>query len=106
MRIESGTQSLQMLKAQQAWEARRAEKTQSGKIQTEKPANPAAPRIEINTSDLPTDSGIAQAVSPQWQRRVNEIQNIAAKAGFVDVTEQDIRRAYQFGESLLADYRV
>lgn len=101
MRIESGTQSLQMLKAQQAWEARRA-----GKTQIEKPASQTAPKIEINTPDLPADSGSTQTVSPQWQRRVNEIQNIAAKAGFVDVTEQDIRRAYQFGESLLADYRV
>lgn len=101
MRIESGAQSLQMLKAQQAWEARRA-----SKVQIETPATPTLPKIEINTPELPANNAPQQTVSPQWQRRVNDIQNIAKKAGFVDVSEQDIRRAYQFGESLLADYRV
>lgn len=100
MRIESGAQSLQMLKAQQAWEARRANKAPA-----QQPAAQAAPAIEIAKPELPADSGV-QSVSPQWQRKVNDIQSIAARAGFVDVTEQDIRRAYQFGESLLADYRV
>ncbi|WP_373533001.1 hypothetical protein [Vampirovibrio sp.] len=100
MQIPSGAQSLQVLKAQQAWEARRA-----GKTETQKPAAQTAPVIEIAKPELPVDS-VLPAVSPQWQRRVNEIQNIATKAGFVDVTEQDIRKAYQFGESLLADYRV
>jgi hypothetical protein len=100
MQIQPGTQSLQTLKAQQAWEARRASKTE-----VQKPAAQAALAIEIPKPELPVNSGSA-AVSPQWQRRVNEIQNIATKAGFVDVTEQDIRKAYQFGESLLADYRV
>lgn len=100
MRVQSGTQSLQMLKAQQAWEARRATKPEP-----QKPTAQAVPPIEIAKPELPANSG-AQAVSPQWQRKVNEIQNIATKAGFIDVTEQDIRRAYQFGESLLADYRV
>lgn len=99
MRIESGAQSLQMLKAQQAWEARRASKPDASSTQF-----PAA-RIELETpqTSAPIQS---QPVSPQWQRKVNEIQNIATKAGFVGVTEQDIRRAYQQGESLLADYRV
>lgn len=101
MRIESGAQSLQMLKAQQAWEARRANKTTA-----QQPAAQAAPAIEIAKPELPANNGGVQSVSPQWQRKVNDIQNIAARAGFVDVTEQDIRRAYQFGESLLADYRV
>lgn len=101
MRVNSGTQSLQMLKAQQAWETRRA-----GKTQTETPAMQAAPSIEIAKPELPDAMPNAQVISPQWQRKVQEIQNIANKAGYVDVTEQDIRRAYSQGESLLADYRV
>jgi hypothetical protein len=100
MQIQPGTQSLQSLKAQQAWESRRANKTEA-----QKPAAQATPFIEIAKPELPVNT-ISTAVSPQWQRRVNEIQNIATKAGFIDVTEQDIRNAYQFGESLLADYRV
>ncbi|WP_303672573.1 hypothetical protein [Vampirovibrio chlorellavorus] len=99
MRIESGAQSLQMLKAQQAWEARRASKPQTPA--SEFPAS----RIELETPPAPAALP-SQPISPQWQRTVNDIQNIAAKAGFVGVTEQDIRRAYQQGESLLADYRV
>jgi hypothetical protein len=99
MRIESGAQSLQMLKAQQAWEARRASKPQA-------PASEfSTSRIEIETPEAPAVNQ-SQPISPQWQRKVNDIQTIAAKAGFVGVTEQDIRRAYQQGESLLADYRV
>ncbi len=101
MQVNSSTQSLQMLKAQQAWEARRASKTE-----TKKPAVQAAPSIEIATPELPLETNALQASSPQWQRKVQDIQNIANKAGFVGVTEQDIRQAYQFGESLLADYRV
>lgn len=99
MRIESGAQSLQMLKAQQAWEARRASKPQSPT--SEFPAS----RIEMETPQAPPATQ-NQSISPQWQRKVNDIQNIAARAGFVGVTEQEIRRAYQQGESLLADYRV
>lgn len=96
MRIESGAQSLQMLKAQQAWEARRASK-------------PQAPASELPSSRIEIETPAAmqsQPLSPQWQRKVNDIQTIATKAGFVGVTEQNIRRAYQQGESLLADYRV
>lgn len=100
MRIQSGSQSLQMLKAQQAWEARR-----TAKPEPQKPAAQAAPAIEIAKPETPEIHGLPTA-SPQWQRKVNDIRTIAAKAGFIDVSEQDIRRAYQFGESLLADYRV
>lgn len=100
MRIESGAQSLQMLKAQQAWEARRASKTQTPEQQA------PTSTLEMESPSAPVSVPHSQSVSPQWQRKVNEIQNIAHKAGFVGVTEQDIRRAYQFGESLLADYRV
>lgn len=97
-----GAQSLQMLKAQQAWEARRAAKTQTP---TEAPQviQPAPQLLDEAVPNTP--SGPAH-LSPQWNRTVQEIQTIAGRAGFVGLSEQDIRRAYTYGESLLADYRV
>ncbi len=38
------------------------------------------------------------------QLPVQDIQHTAANVGFAGVSEQDILRAYQTGESLLADY--
>ena len=103
MRITSGAPSIQTLKAQQAWEARRASKSAS----TEK-APPAAPSIEIAkpSSDVASTTSPVTTGAPQWNRKVQEIQNIAQKSGFIGVTEQDIRQAYMQGSSLLADYRV
>jgi hypothetical protein len=105
MQIGSGTpsmgaSSLQMLKAQQAWEARRAAKTETAKPQ---PAV-AAPRVEIETPSMP--AAMPAGLSSPWENTVREVQDIASQAGFLDVTEQEIRRAYMRGESLLADYRV
>ena len=37
---------------------------------------------------------------------VDEIQDIARRAGYLEVSESDIQRAYVFGESLLTDYTV
>ena len=106
MRIDSGAQSIQLLKAQQAWEARRASKTNAN----EQAAPSASPSIEVARpaldSRLDSTSAVSQAVSPQWAQKVQEIQQVAEKAGFVGVSEQDIRRAYVHGESLFADYRV
>ncbi|MCE3233852.1 MAG: hypothetical protein K0Q50_32 [Vampirovibrio sp.] len=105
MRIDSGTQSIQLLKAQQAWEARRASKTNANE-QTA-PASPSAsPAIEVARPTLDSTPSVSQAVAPQWAQKVQEIQQVAEKAGFVGVSEQDIRRAYVHGESLFADYRV
>lgn len=102
MRIESSTQSIQMLKAQQAWEARRATKTAPAaeQIQT------SSPTIEIAKPELDSTPATSQTLSPQWNRKVQDIQQVAQKAGFTGVSEQDIRRAYTHGESLFADYRV
>ena len=104
MRITSGAPSIQTLKAQQAWEARRASKSAS----TEKAPTAAAPSIEIAkpSSDVASTTSPVTTGAPQWNRKVQEIQNIAQKSGFIGVTEQDIRQAYMQGSSLLADYRV
>ena len=108
MRITPGAQPIQTQKAQQAWEARRAARTTSQQAPASLPAmemsQPTA-AIPAPPVSAPTTAATA-ADSPQWNRKVQEIQNIAAKAGFLGVSEQDIRRAYSQGTSLLADYRV
>jgi hypothetical protein len=104
-----GAQPIQTLKAQQAWEARRA--VRSAEKQT---APVTTPSIEITKpNSLPAEplastapAGTSPWTSPQWTRKVQEIQTIAAKSGFIGVSEQDIWRAYSQGNSLLADYRV
>lgn len=40
------------------------------------------------------------------QPMIREVSRIAASAGFVGVTSQDILRAYHSGQSFLADYTV
>jgi len=112
MQITPGASALQSLKAQQAWEARRAAKTQAPAVEQspiEAPAGPQSrpsqPVLENLSIDSSSTAPLA-ANSPQWSRKVQDIQNVAAKAGFMGVSEQDIRRAYVQGDSLLADYRV
>ena len=109
-----GASAIQTAKAQQAWEARRAAKTQQAfPAEQQAPIEPPARRHGINSNqpvleNLAVDqvTGPLPTNSPQWSRKVQDIQSIAARAGFVDVSEQDIRRAYVQGDSLLADYRV
>lgn len=109
MRIDSAAQSIQLLKAQQAWEARRAAKANAPE-QAPVSSPAMGPSIEIAKPSVDTSldatPAISQAMSPQWNQKVQDIQQVAAKAGFVGVSEQDIRRAYMQGDSLLADYRV
>lgn len=113
MQITPGASAIQTLKAQQAWEARRATKAQAPAIEAEQmtpaaPAGPKAPNMQPVLENISSDNSASTlpANSPQWSRKVQDIQNIASKAGFVGVSEQDIRRAYVQGDSLLADYRV
>lgn len=112
MQITPGASALQTLKAQQAWEARRAARTQAPTVEqtpTEAPSNTGKTNSNqpvLENLSIDNSTGALPANSPQWARKVQDIQNIAARTGFVDVSEQDIRRAYVQGDSLLADYRV
>lgn len=111
MQITPGTSAIQTLKAQQAWEARRAAKTQAPAAEQMAPIAPSAPKAPntqpvLENLSLDNSSAALPSNSPQWSRKVQDIQNIATKAGFLGVSEQDIRRAYVQGDSLLADYRV
>ena len=40
------------------------------------------------------------------ERVINDVLSIAQKTGFVGVNPEDVRRAYQTGQSFLADYKV
>ncbi len=111
MQITPGASAIQTLKAQQAWEARRASKAQAPQVELIAPEAPSAPQTPntqpvLENLSLNSQSPTLPSNSPQWSRKVQDIQNIAAKAGFLGVSEQDIRRAYVQGDSLLADYRV
>lgn len=123
MQISQSSSPLYTSKAQQAWEARRAAKAAAPEgmfpaaaataIPPKNPpigktsGSPENSRADVPTvSSAPVSSPLPAHLSTQWEGKVRDIQNIAAKAGFVDVSEQAIRRAYLQGESLLADYRV
>lgn len=104
MRISSGTPSIQTLKAQQAWEARRSRQTAQPEAEIiNQPATQPQKTRPLADEPLASTQSLPHG---QWSQTVQEVQSIAQRAGYVDVTEQDIRRAYTLGESLLADYRV
>lgn len=108
MQVTSNLQSISLLKAQQALEARRAARPISPDKQEELiPAAQVERRNQFNqtaSGEIPTPS--QSSGNGQWSQTVQEIQSIAQQAGYLGVTERDIRRAYTQGESLLADYRV
>jgi hypothetical protein len=113
--IFGNSASLQALKAQQAWEARKAASktrvestaTETASTQTTTPVGNQSKMAE--RTQAPSDSQVDDTAldhNARLARAIPEIQAIAKKAGFVGVTAQDIQRAYAFGESLLTDYRV
>lgn len=116
--ISGNSASLQALKAQQAWEARKAasknrvESTQTETITQASAADSQGNRSKLagrTTPPTSTDNQVDDSTldhNSRLARAIPEIQAIAKKAGFVGVTAQDIQRAYAFGESLLTDYRV
>ena len=116
MQISPNSQSIQLLKAQQAWEARRANtQTQSEPIEPDNTdiATASVPQQSLITENNNTGFVIDRqslvsnpALSAQWTRKVQDIQQTAQKAGFVGISEQDIQHAFLSGQSLLADYKV
>jgi len=94
MRVDSGSPSLSRLQAQQAFtptQRRQAEEAELPDLQ--------APAVENLKPE-------AKATAFKAPVSVDEIQTIARRAGYLDVSEADIHRAYVYGESLLTDYRV
>jgi hypothetical protein len=110
MPISGSGASLQALKAQQAWEARKAvSKTtiDSSAEAAVKVSNPKGNQAQRPAAQIEDPIGAAQAdPASRLGRAIPEIQEIARRAGFVGLSAQDIQRAYARGESLLSDYRV
>lgn len=90
----SNTQSLQMLQAQQAFRPRPSKAPEETKRAPEQ-------FIPVTT---PTES--VNPIGKKPALPIQDIQNVATQAGFVDVSQQDIEHAYRTGSSLLADYRA
>lgn len=95
MRVDSGFSQLSRLQAQQAFTPTRRqaqEELETPEVQ--------APVIENLKPEVKPNGRMTAPVS------VDEIQDIARRAGYLEVSESDIQRAYVFGESLLTDYTV
>jgi len=96
MQISSNLNSVQLLQAQQAFRSHKPRAAQPEAPKTE------APQISIERPEV----NIPVINPQQWRNTVQEVREIASQAGFIGLTERDIQRAYVYGESLLADYRV
>jgi hypothetical protein len=110
--ISGDSASIHLLKAQQAWAARQASRptgipTGDGAIPLPMP-KPEFPResARIERTDATPSPATTAPMPSRLSRSIPEIQEIAYRAGFLGLTEQDIQRAYVRGESLLTDYRV
>jgi hypothetical protein len=116
MKITGTQQSLQALKAQQAWEARRSSLPQAVSKISQPTADLAmASKVTLQSVQPASQTGAASTIKsqPATQKdkialpfNIEELQDIATRSGFVGVTAQDIQRAYASGTSLLTDYRV
>lgn len=128
--MNAGLSQLQRLQAQRAQQSQYASKPKStSEIQDfaaltvesimqelhAPQAAPPEPKSDDFFNDLDVQS-IAQSSAPQRTSNraespvdrlpVDDIRSVAERAGFVGISDRDIRRAYAMGESLLADYRV
>lgn len=106
MQIQPGMNAVRLLQAQQAFQARRAE-TPVPEAQQDMTSCPPADGLAEAEARMPVNPALDQLTrSPQWRQTVDEVSRIAQRAGYVGLNENDIQRAYVYGESLLADYRV
>jgi hypothetical protein len=62
--------------------------------------------VQASAATRKAKSGATRADSPLDRLPFEDIRSVAERAGFVGISERDIRRAYMMGESLLADYKV
>ncbi|MBY0404905.1 MAG: hypothetical protein K2X66_13475 [Cyanobacteria bacterium] len=67
-----------------------------------------SPSQDFKTSSNSNASRVPPPVQSEWEKGIpfQEIKNIAERAGYVGISNRDIKEAYVRGESLLADYRV
>jgi hypothetical protein len=95
--IGSGTDALQMLRAQQAFSARPAETARPAQAEV------GADESAGDETELATSGTLA---APQNKALYQEVQDLASRLGYVGLSEKAIERAMVLGESLLADYRA
>lgn len=94
MRVHQGLSSIQMIQAQQAFQADRVQPRDTVPVNPLEDLAVSRPDISAQqTAGLNTDAYL-------------EIRNIARQAGYLDVPDEAIRQAYAFGGSLLTDYRI
>lgn len=91
MRIDNNLSALQTLQARQGFTPRRKQ---------------TAATSSENTPNLtqPEPTQLVNSLRPKLP--VQEIQQVARQLGYLDVSEQVIKKAYLQGQSLLADYRA
>lgn len=61
---------------------------------------------QTQSAPLPELAQPQRKPDPQLESLVHEVRHIAETTGYIGVSPQDILRAYQLGQSFLADYRV
>jgi len=84
-----------MLQAQQAFRARRSKQADTAASAT------GLPQFEVqNLQEEPLPTASKPKIA------FGEIQQIAARAGYVGLSESAIQRAYVTGQSLLTDHRA
>lgn len=107
-KVTGSQPSIQSLRAQKAWEARRAAKP----VATPEPTVQDTPSSIVDIQSVkPSSYSPVKSPSPSTNLQeqglnIKEIQDIANRSGFVGVTEEAIQRAYTSGSSLLTDYRA
>ena len=96
MRVDSGFASLSRLQARQAFNP---VMTSGDDAENALPDIQTSPAIENLRSE-------PKSMGSKPQLPVGEIRDIARRAGYLDVSDADIQRAYAYGESLLTDYNA
>jgi hypothetical protein len=69
---------------------------------------PSQNEVPVARPEPPAHSPINYNINleQQLQPMIHEVSQIAESSGYVGVTSQDIVRAYQTGQSFLADYKA
>ena len=97
MRIDSGSAALSRLQTRQAFSPTATRGKNQDDAENMLPGIQTPPAVENLRPDLK---------NPSSKLPVGEIRDIARRAGYLDVSDADIQRAYTYGESLLTDYHA
>lgn len=94
--VSGDNASIHLLKAQQAWAARQAGRTAAlpsdGKPVSIPVPDPKLPQESARPERAEAVSSPPPTIPARLSRSIPEIQDIARRAGFLGLTEQDIQR--------------